>query len=109
MGFCRSMGATARFWRSARSFCRRRRRGTIQRAGELRVVSFEQNRESLDPALPLRRALAPHGDKLFYQGTEVHVSGYARRFLFRAEQLDMPLGNLSGGEQSRVLIARMML
>jgi ATP-binding cassette subfamily F protein uup len=83
--------------------------GTIQRAGELRVVSFEQNRESLDPAMPLRRALAPHGDKLFFQGTEVHVSGYARRFLFRAEQLDMPLGNLSGGEQSRVLIARMML
>jgi ATP-binding cassette subfamily F protein uup len=59
--------------------------------------------------MPLRQALAPHGDKLFHQGTEVHVTGYAKKFLFRNEQLDMPLGNLSGGEQSRVLIARMML
>jgi ATP-binding cassette subfamily F protein uup len=83
--------------------------GTITRAADLRVVSFEQNRASLDPTLPLRRALAPHGDKLFYQGSELHVSSYAKRFLFRTEQLDMPLANLSGGEQSRVLIARMML
>ena len=83
--------------------------GTIQRAADLRIVSFEQNRATLDPELPLRRALAPHGDKLFHQGVEVHVTGYAKKFLFRNEQLDMPLGNLSGGEQSRVLIARMML
>jgi len=83
--------------------------GTIQRASELRIVSFDQNRATLDPELPLRRALSPHGDKLFHQGVEVHVTGYAKKFLFRNEQLDMPLGNLSGGEQSRVLIARMML
>ena len=83
--------------------------GEIRRAAELRVVSFEQNRETLDKAQPLRRALAPHGDKLFYRGAELHVSGWARRFLFRSEQLDMPVGQLSGGEQSRVLIARMMV
>lgn len=84
-------------------------KGDIQRASELRIVSFDQNRATLDPKLPLRRALSPHGDKLFHQGVEVHVTGYAKKFLFRNEQLDMPLGNLSGGEQSRVLIARMML
>jgi ATP-binding cassette subfamily F protein uup len=83
--------------------------GEIQRAADLRIVSFEQNRSSLDPDLPLRRALAPHGDKLFYQGVEVHVTGFAKKFLFRNEQLDMPIGSLSGGEQSRVLIAKMML
>jgi ATP-binding cassette subfamily F protein uup len=83
--------------------------GTVARAAELRVVTFDQTRASLDPAQPLRRALVPHGDKLFFQGQEIHVSSYAKRFLFRPEQLDMPLGNLSGGEQSRVLIARMML
>jgi ATP-binding cassette subfamily F protein uup len=84
--------------------------GTIVTASELRIVSFDQNRASLgDKSQPLRRALAPHGDKLFFQGAELHVSGFARRFLFRDEQLDMPLSSLSGGEQSRVLIARMML
>src|SRR6202040_4488245 len=34
---------------------------------------------------------------------------WAQRFLFRNEQLDMPVGDLSGGEQSRVLIANLML
>lgn len=83
--------------------------GTIDRAPELRIAWFEQNRASLDKSMPLRKALAPHGDKLFFQGQEIHVSGYARRFLFDTIQLDQPIGNLSGGEQSRVLVAKMML
>ncbi len=83
--------------------------GTVVRAAELRVVSFEQNRASLDRGQTLREALSPHGDKLFFQGKELHVTAYARMFLFKDEQLDMPVGNLSGGEQSRVMIARMML
>jgi len=83
--------------------------GVVERATELRVVTFEQTRSTLDRAQTLRRALSPHGDKLFYQGKEIHVTAYGRMFLFRDEQLDMPVGNLSGGEQSRVMIARMML
>jgi ATP-binding cassette subfamily F protein uup len=83
--------------------------GSIARATDLKIVSFNQNRDTLDKSMPLRQALAPHGDKLFFQGSEIHVTGYARKFLFRTEQLDMPLSDLSGGEQSRVLIARMML
>jgi ATP-binding cassette subfamily F protein uup len=49
------------------------------------------------------------GDVLSFQNDSMHVSGWARRFLFRPEQLDMPVGELSGGEQARVLIARLML
>ena len=39
----------------------------------------------------------------------MHVTAWAKRFLFRADQLDLPVGELSGGEQARVLIARLML
>jgi ATP-binding cassette subfamily F protein uup len=39
----------------------------------------------------------------------MHVSAWAGRFLFRREQLDLPVGELSGGEQARVQIARLML
>jgi ATP-binding cassette subfamily F protein uup len=39
----------------------------------------------------------------------VHVKGYLDRFLFKAEQMEMPAGRLSGGEQSRLLLARLML
>jgi ABC transport system ATP-binding/permease protein len=83
--------------------------GEINRADNVRVVYFDQNREQLQPEITLRRALAPHGDSVIYQDQPVHVASWARRFLFRSEQLEMPVGRLSGGEKARVLIARLML
>jgi ATP-binding cassette subfamily F protein uup len=83
--------------------------GEIFCADQLRVVVFDQHREQLDPAQTLRRALSPAGDVVSYQGNSMHISGWARQFLFRPEQLDLPVSELSGGEQARVLIARLML
>jgi ATP-binding cassette subfamily F protein uup len=53
--------------------------------------------------------LAPDSDSVLYQGRVVHVATYASRFLFTSEQLNQPVGRLSGGERARVLIARLML
>lgn len=83
--------------------------GRINRIEGLEVVTFDQNREHLDPELSLRRSLAEDGDSVIYQGRAIHVIAWAKRFLFRIEQLDMKLGSLSGGEQAKVLIARLML
>ena len=83
--------------------------GVITRAPRLKVVPFRQDRSLLDPACTLRRALAPDGDAVIYQGRSIHVAGWAKRFLFDADQLDQPVGRLSGGEQARVMIARLML
>ncbi|MGN6727072.1 MAG: ABC-F family ATP-binding cassette domain-containing protein [Tepidisphaeraceae bacterium] len=83
--------------------------GTIFRAEQLRVVLFDQHREQLDLNDTLRHALSPMGDNLIVQGVPMHVTGWARKFLFRTEQLDLPLTQLSGGERARVLIARLML
>ena len=82
--------------------------GDIERAEGLRLVRFEQHRAGLDPARSLRRALAPEGETVVFQGRSVHVASWAKRFLFRPEQLEMPVGRLSGGEQARILIARLM-
>jgi ATP-binding cassette subfamily F protein uup len=82
--------------------------GSIRRADALRLVYFSQMRE-LDENLTLRRALAPEGDGLVYQGRNVHVASWAARFLFTGEQLNQPVRNLSGGERARVLIAKLML
>jgi ATP-binding cassette subfamily F protein uup len=82
--------------------------GSIRRAEALRLVYFSQMRE-LDENLTLRRALAPEGDGLTYQGRTVHVASWAARFLFTSEQLNQPVRNLSGGERARVLIAKLML
>ena len=83
--------------------------GTIERADSLRVVYFEQNRESLDPNLTLKRALAPEGDTVVYRDRAIHVAGWARRFLFRNEQLETSVSRLSGGEKARIVLARLML
>ncbi|MBS1803290.1 MAG: ABC-F family ATP-binding cassette domain-containing protein [Acidobacteria bacterium] len=82
--------------------------GNIRRADALRMVYLSQMRE-LDESLTLRRALAPEGDGLVYQGRTIHVASWAARFLFTGEQLNQPVSNLSGGERARVLIAKLML
>lgn len=82
--------------------------GTIRRADWLRIVYFDQKRE-LDPKSTLRRALAPEGDSVIYQDRVIHVASWAARFLFTGEQLNQPVGRLSGGERARVLIAQLML
>jgi ABC transport system ATP-binding/permease protein len=83
--------------------------GTVERAPLLKVVQFEQERAALDPAATLRESLAAHGDVVIHQGRPVHVVAWAKRFLFAPEQLEQPVGRLSGGEQARVLLARLML
>jgi ATP-binding cassette subfamily F protein uup len=82
--------------------------GEVEHADGLRIVRFEQERGGVDPAQSLRRALAPEGDAVIWQGRSVHVHSWAKRFLFRPEQLEVPVGRLSGGEQARILIARLM-
>jgi ATP-binding cassette subfamily F protein uup len=83
--------------------------GEITRADALKIVTFDQAREQLNKDETLRRALAPGGDSIVYRGQAMHVSGWGKRFHFRPDQLDMPVGNLSGGEQARILIARLMM
>jgi ABC transport system ATP-binding/permease protein len=83
-------------------------RGEIQRADNLRVVSFDQIRE-IDQNLTLRRALAPDSDSVVYRDRVIHVASWAAKFLFTSEQLNQPVRRLSGGERARVLIARLML
>jgi ATP-binding cassette subfamily F protein uup len=83
--------------------------GTVTRADGLRVEVFEQGRSSLDPTTKLRKALSPNAETVLYRGQPMHVAGWAKRFLFHPEQLDLDLGALSGGEQARVRIAQLML
>jgi ATP-binding cassette subfamily F protein uup len=83
--------------------------GRIERAAALRIVYFDQAREHLDPAQTLRQGLGAHGDTVIFRDRPIHVAGWAKRFLFDGGQLDRPISSLSGGEQARVLIARLML
>jgi ATP-binding cassette subfamily F protein uup len=82
--------------------------GEVKRAEALRVVYFDQNRP-LNGDSTLRQALAGGGDSVIYRERVIHVASWASRFLFTSEQLNQPVGRLSGGERARVLIANLML
>jgi ATP-binding cassette subfamily F protein uup len=82
--------------------------GEIRTADALQIVYFDQNR-MLEPDVTLRRALAPDSDSVVYQDRVIHVASWAARFLFTGEQLNQPVGRLSGGERARVLLAKLML
>ena len=83
--------------------------GTVIHADKLQVVYFDQNRDQLDPKMTLRRTLSDTGHTVTYRGQTVHLAGWAKRFQFQPEQLDLPIELLSGGEQARAVIARLML
>ncbi|CAN5449210.1 ABC-F family ATP-binding cassette domain-containing protein [soil metagenome] len=83
--------------------------GKITLAEKLRVVHFEQGRESINPELSLLRNLAPQGDSVMVQGRLMNAKGYISKFNFRTEQADLPAGRLSGGERARLRIAQILL
>jgi ATP-binding cassette subfamily F protein uup len=81
---------------------------TIRRAEKLRTVLFSQHRTELDPEKTLHETFTP-ADSLIYRGRTIHVATWAQMFLFHKDQLRQPIKSLSGGEQARVHIARLML
>ena len=83
--------------------------GTLRRADRLRTVVFSQHRTEIDPKITLGQALSPDSDAVIFRGRTLHIHTWARKFLFRTEQLEQPVRSLSGGEQARIHIARLML
>ncbi len=82
--------------------------GSIKTAADLRIVNFTQHRESLDPSLSLRHALCPVGDTVYYRDKSIHVAAWAKKLLFDPTKFKTSVGDLSGGEQARILIAHLM-
>ncbi len=82
--------------------------GTIKTAPDVRIVTFDQKRERINPEITLRRALAQDGDSIMFREHSTHVVTWAQRFLFRPDQLETQVGQLSGGKQARILIAELM-
>ncbi len=83
--------------------------GTRKYADDLKLVYFDQHRERLPSTLTLKEALSPNGEMVKFRGQSMHVNGFAKRFLFSPDRLEMPIGRLSGGERARILIAKLML
>ncbi len=80
--------------------------GSVKRAKTLDGVIIDQQRKLMDPAKSVRDVLADGGDWIDVRGTRKHIQGYLKEFLFAPELVDAKIGTLSGGERSRLLLAR---
>ncbi|HEX8585302.1 MAG TPA: ATP-binding cassette domain-containing protein [Allosphingosinicella sp.] len=80
--------------------------GRIRRAKTLQGIMIDQQRRLLDPAKTVRDILADGGDWVDVRDERKHVQGYLKEFLFEPGLVDAKIGTLSGGERSRLLLAR---
>jgi ATP-binding cassette subfamily F protein uup len=80
--------------------------GKVARAKTLSGVVIDQQRKLLDPVKLVRDVLADGSDWIDVRGTRKHVQGYLKEFLFDPSLIEAPIGSLSGGERSRLLLAR---
>ena len=81
--------------------------GDLMRAEKLRVVWFDQSRAQLNMKGTVRDVLCPNGDTVQHDGHAWHVTAWAKRFGFSENQLGSLVGVLSGGEQARLLLAKL--
>lgn len=76
---------------------------------DIQICYFEQGKETLNSNVSLFKTICPDGDYVHLHGTPVFAKSYLSRFHFSPQQMDLPVAQLSGGEQSRLLIAKLML
>jgi ATP-binding cassette subfamily F protein uup len=80
--------------------------GTIALAKTLSGIVIDQQRKLMEPGKRVKDVLANGGDWIDVRGHKKHIKGYLKEFLFDPAIADAPIGSLSGGERSRLLLAR---
>ena len=90
--------------------------GSIKRGTNLSIANFEQDKGSLNMDASLQEnlagdpeiALPGRADQILVKGIPRHVAGYLKEFLFDPSTLRAPVRSLSGGEKSRLILAKLM-
>ncbi|MDT8758937.1 ATP-binding cassette domain-containing protein [Sphingomonas psychrotolerans] len=80
--------------------------GSVRLAKTLDEVVIDQQRSLMDPAKTVRDVLTQGGEWIDVLGVKKHIHGYLKEFLFEPNLADAKIGTLSGGERSRLLLAR---
>ncbi len=80
--------------------------GSIRLAQTLDGIVIDQQRKLMASDKRVRDVLADGGDWIEVMGVRKHVHGYLKEFLFDPSIAEARIGTLSGGERSRLLLAR---
>ncbi len=80
--------------------------GTVVLAKTMDSVIIDQQRSLMAAEKTVREVLAEGGDWIDVRGERKHIQGYLKDFLFAPGLSEARVGTLSGGERSRLLLAR---
>lgn len=80
--------------------------GKVTVAKTLTGVKIDQQRALLTPDKTVRDVVAEGSDWVDVRGTRKHIQGYLKEFLFDPGIVDTKVATMSGGERSRLLLAR---
>ena len=81
--------------------------GAVRQGTNLQVCYFDQMRETLNPEETVMQSVAEGNDIVTIGGNTRHVAGYLQDFLFTPDRLRVPVKALSGGERSRLMLAKL--
>lgn len=81
--------------------------GSLKTGTKLQVAYFDQAREQLDPDRSVHDYIAEGRDFIEVNGKDLHVVSYLQNFLFNPDQARSLIRKLSGGEQNRLLLAKL--
>jgi ABC transport system ATP-binding/permease protein len=82
--------------------------GFIRVGQSVQFGVFDQHKLLLDPLATVEEALRPPSGEIRFAGRQFSLVSWAKRFSFEGAQLRSRVQELSGGEQSRLLLAQVM-
>ena len=80
--------------------------GTIRQGSNLQIAYFDQIKAMLDDEKTVQKNVSDY-DSIKINGQERHIIGYLQDFLFAPERARSLVKYLSGGERSRLLLAKL--
>lgn len=81
--------------------------GKVKLGTNLAVAYFDQMKVQLDEQATVIDNVAHGRERIDFNGQSKHIIGYLQDFLFAPQRARSPVKSLSGGERSRLLLARL--
>ena len=81
--------------------------GNVKTGTHLAVAYFDQMKAQLDEDASVIDNVSHGRERIDIDGKSQHIIGYLQQFLFSPQRARSPVRSLSGGERSRLLLARL--
>ena len=82
--------------------------GTLTVGSTVVLAHVDQNRETLDPSRTVYEEVTGGTDRLVVGGRELHGRAWVAGFGFKGSDQQKKVGELSGGERNRLLLAKVL-